>query len=93
MSAVGSVLTVVLSLILLLLIARLILGYVLILTQYRPSGGAAMFFEIVYTMTDIPLRPLDRVLPVIRIGRFGLSLSFPVLFLAVSILLSQVQQL
>jgi len=92
-SAVGTVLTVVLSLILLLLIARLILGYVLILTPYRPSGSAAMFFEIVYTITDIPLRPLDRVLPALRIGRFGLSLSFPVLFLAVSILLSQVQQL
>ena len=93
MSAVGTVLTVVLSLILLLLIARLVLGYVLFLTRYRPAGGAAVFFEIVYTITDIPLRPLDRVLPVIRIGRFGLSLSFPVLFLAVSILLSQVQQL
>jgi YggT family protein len=87
------VLYVVLSLFLLLLVARLVLSYVVALTRYRPTGYGAVFFEIVYTVTDVPLRPLDRVLPIIRIGRFGISLSFPILFLAVSILISQVSQL
>jgi YggT family protein len=76
-----------------LMIARLILSYVVTLSQYRPTGYGAVFFEIVYTVTDVPLRPLDRVLPVVRIGRVGISLSFPILFLVVSILISQVSQL
>jgi len=76
-----------------LMIARMILSYIIALTQYRPTGASAMFFEIVYTITDVPLRPLDRVLPVVRIGRVGLSLSFPVLYLVVIILISQVSQI
>jgi len=76
-----------------LLIARMILSYVVALSSYRPSGYGAAFFEIVFSVTDVPLRPLDRVLPVVRIGSVGLSLSFPILFLVVSILISQVNQL
>jgi YggT family protein len=91
--AVRVLLYVVLYSLLVLLIARLILSYTLLLSSYRPTGYGAVFFEIVYTITDIPLRPLDRVLPVVRIGRFALSLSFPVLFLAAVILLSQVRQI
>jgi YggT family protein len=76
-----------------LLVARLVLSYVLALSRYRPTGYAAAAFETVYTITDVPLRPLDRILPVLRIGSFGLSLSFPILFLIVSILISQVSEL
>ena len=92
MSPVGTVLSYILWAFLLLLIARLVISYVVALSTYRPRGYMAVLFEVVYTITDVPLRPLDRVLPAVRIGPMALSLSFPILFLAVSILLSQVGQ-
>jgi YggT family protein len=87
------VLYVVLSVLLLLLIARVIISYIVMLARYQPSGYVAVAFEIIYTITDVPLRPLERILPPIRLGSVAFSLAYPVLFLALSILLSQVHQL
>jgi YggT family protein len=47
----------------------------------------AAMFELIFTATDPVLRPLDRVLPPVRIGRTAISLSFPVVFIAVSLLM------
>lgn len=93
LSAVRAALYAVLYLFLGLLIARMVMSWILGLSRYRPTGYAAVLFEIVFTITDVPLRPLDRVLPVVRIGLFALSLSFLVLYLIVGILISQVGEL
>ncbi|HVV30385.1 MAG TPA: YggT family protein [Mycobacteriales bacterium] len=93
MSVLGDVLYALLSLLLFLLFARMILSYVLALTRYRPSGYMVVLFEIVYTVTDLPLRPLERVLPPIRIGQFAFSLAYLVLYVAIIILLPQVGRL
>lgn len=82
-----------LSVLLVLLIARVIISYVVLLSRYRPTGYVAVAFEVIYTITDVPLRPLERVLPPIRLGSVAFSLAYPVLFVAISILLSQVHQL
>ncbi len=63
------------------------------LSSYRPSGAMAALFELVYTATDPVLRPLDRVLPPVRVGRAAISLSFPVVFIAVSLLMGVARSL
>lgn len=53
----------------------------------------AALFELVYTATDPVLRPLDRVLPPVRVRRAAISLSFPVVFIAVSLLMGVARSL
>lgn len=70
-----------------LLIFRLIMEYVFVFARdFRPRGAFAIVLEIVYTVTDPPLKALRRVLPPLRIGNFALDMAFLVLFLVVSIL-------
>jgi YggT family protein len=71
------------------LIARLVMEWTLQLTAYRPSGAGAVAFEFVYTVTDPPLRLLRRFIPLLRIGRFALDVSFLVLLLGVNIVAGQ----
>jgi YggT family protein len=84
----------VLTLYLLLLIGRLIFD---ILQQYsrswRPSGLVARIAEVIYTLTDPPLRLLRRYIPPLRLGRVALDLSYMLLFLVVIVLLSIVSRL
>jgi YggT family protein len=42
-----------------------------------------VLFEVVYTLTDPPLRALRRVIPPLRIGQVAIDLGFLVLFLAI----------
>ena len=67
------------------LFARMIMSFVLSLSQYRPSGAMAVAFEFVYTVTDPPLRLLRRFIPPLTIGRVMLDLSFLVLAFGVQI--------
>jgi YggT family protein len=84
----------VLTLYLLLLIGRLIFD---ILQQYsrswRPSGLVARIAEVIYTLTDPPLRLLRRYIPPLRLGSVALDLSYMLLFLVVIVLLSIVSRL
>ena len=68
--------------------------HVVMLARVQATGYLAVLFEVVYTITDIPLRPLDRILPTIRLGAgFAFPLSFPVLLIALYIVRSQVASL
>ncbi len=84
----------VLTLYLLLLIGRLIFD---ILQQYsrswRPTGLVARIAEVIYTLTDPPLRLLRRYIPPLRLGSVALDLSYMLLFLVVIVLLSIVSRL
>lgn len=73
------------------LFARAIMSLVLAFTRYRPSGGAAVAFEFVYTITDPPLKLLRRVIPDIRMGNVQLDLSFLVLIIVLPILADQLR--
>lgn len=91
MSVVLQILEVVLWLFLLLLIGRLVLDYVQMFARsWRPSGIALVLAEVVYTITDPPLRALRKVIPPLRLGSVSLDLSFLVLIVAVNIALSVV---
>ena len=85
-SPVGQVLVLVLWLFLILLIARLVLDYVQMFARsWRPRGPMLIVAEIIYTITDPPLRALRRVIPPLKIGSVSIDLSFLVLFVLVNI--------
>ena len=67
------------------LFARFVMSWVLQLTQYRPSGIAAVLFEFVYSVTDPPLNLLRRWIPPLNMGRASIDVSFIVLALGISI--------
>lgn len=73
---------------LLLLIARMIIGLIMIFARdYRPTGAVVVIFETVMTLTDPPLKALRRVIPPLRIGQVALDLAFLVLFIGLQLLL------
>ncbi len=71
------------------LIVRLVLDWVQVFARdWRPRGVVLVVAEAVYTVTDPPLKALRRVIPPVRLGSVAIDLSFLVLMLAISILLS-----
>ncbi|RAY16521.1 YggT family protein [Actinomadura craniellae] len=92
MTIVGTVLSVLLYLFLLLLIGRLILETVQSFARsWRPTGLVLVLAEAVYTVTDPPLKLLRRFLPPVRLGNVALDLSFTVLFIVVWVMIIFVQ--
>lgn len=76
------------------LLARLVLDWVQVFSRdWRPKGPMLVIAEVVYSLTDPPLRALRRVIPPLRLGGIALDLAFLVLILGVSILRSVVAQL
>jgi YggT family protein len=70
------------------LIARLVLDYVqMFARQWRPQGVVLVICELVYTLTDPPLKALRRLIPPLRLGQVALDLSFLVLIIGIQILL------
>ncbi|HYJ77250.1 MAG TPA: YggT family protein [Actinomycetes bacterium] len=85
-SPVGQIIQLILWLFLVLLIARLVFDYIQMFARsWRPSGPLLVVAELIYTVTDPPLRALRRVIPPLRIGQVSLDLSFLVLFILVYI--------
>ena len=77
----------VLSIYLVLLIARMILSWIQAYArEWRPSGILLVVAEGVYSATDPPLRFLRRYIPTVRLGTVALDLSFMLLFLVVYVL-------
>lgn len=86
MNTFWSVLYVVLLVFLLLLIARFIVDWVMQLARrWRPEGVIAAGLEIVYSITDPPLKLLRRIIPPLRLGGISIDLGFMILFFGVYI--------
>lgn len=87
MSAIFQLIYVLLWLYMIVLLVRLVLDWVQVFSRdWRPSGVLLVVANVVYALTDPPLRALRRVIRPIRIGPVSLDLAFLVLFLAVSLL-------
>ena len=85
-STVASLISSLLSLYVLILIARLVLEYVSIFARdWRPKGPLLLISETVFTLTDPPLKAIRKVVPSLRIGSVALDLSFIILLFAISI--------
>ena len=88
----ASVVDVLLLVYILLLLARLILEYIPMFNrEWRPRGFGLVLAEIVFTVTDPPLRFFRRLLPPLRLGPVALDLGFPVTMIACFVLLSVVR--
>ena len=82
------VLVYVLYLYLVILIGRMIFSWVQAFARdWRPTGFVLVLAEVIFTLTDPPLKFLRRFIPTLRIGMVALDLSFMVLFIVVLILL------
>lgn len=81
MGVVFGILAFVVFLYLILLFARLIVGWITVFARdWRPSGPVVVALEVVYSATDPPLNALRRVIPPLTIGSIRLDLGFMILF-------------
>lgn len=87
MSSIGQILASAIHFYVYVLFGRLIFDYVVIFSQnWRPKGAVLVLVEMIYTITDPPLKAIRRVVPPLRIGRVSLDLSFLVLLLGLQFL-------
>jgi YggT family protein len=88
MAIVFEVLLLFLWLFLLTLIARVVIDLLQIFARdFRPSGLVLVLFEVVFTVTDPPLRALRRFIRPIRIGAVSFDLAILVLFIGTQVLI------
>ena len=82
------VLRYVLTIYLVILVARMIIGWIQVFARsWRPTGFVLVIAETIFTLTDPPLKFLRRYIPPLRLGTVAMDHSFMVLFLVVLILL------
>ena len=78
----------VLTIYLVILVGRMIFGWVQVFARdWRPTGILLVLAEAIFTVTDPPLKFLRRFIPPLRLGMVAMDLSFMVLFIVVLILL------
>jgi YggT family protein len=87
-SAVASILYLVLWLFLALLFVRFIVDWVQVFARsWSPSGPILVVLEIVYTITDPPILFFRRFIPPLRLGSVALDLSFMIVLVICYLLL------
>ena len=85
-SAIASIVSSLLYLYLLILLVRVVIDWGQMLARgWRPTGALLVLANLVYGLTDPPLRWLRRVVPALRLGGVGIDLSFLVLVIGISI--------
>ena len=71
------------------LFLRIIIDYIRMFARsWRPNTFLLAIFEIIFTVTEPPMRFVRRFVPPLRIGGVALDLSFIVLLIAVNLLQS-----
>ncbi|HVD63134.1 MAG TPA: YggT family protein [Lapillicoccus sp.] len=89
MRAIGTVFSTVVFLFFLTLIGRLVFDWVQVLSRdWRPKGAVLVVAELVYTVTDPPLRLLRKVIPSINLGGMRIDIAFLVLIVITSLLMT-----
>lgn len=67
---------------------RLILEWVRVLNpRFRPRGVLLVLIELVYTLTDPPIKLIRRILPPINLGQVSIDLGWMVTMFACWIIL------
>ncbi|MCW2287580.1 YggT family protein [Leucobacter luti] len=86
---VGGILKLLLRIYTLVLWVRFVLDWIMVLNRrFRPRGPLAVAIELVYTVTDPPIRMFRRLLPPIRLGQVSLDLGWMLTMLACWILIA-----
>jgi YggT family protein len=88
MLLVGSIIHVLLFTFIALLWIRFIVDWVQVFARsWSPRGVLLVILEVVYSVTDPPIKALRRVIPPLRLGNFALDLSFLIVLVAAYVLL------
>jgi YggT family protein len=83
-----------LSLFKIALFLRIIIDYIRMFARsWRPNTLVLGVFEVIYTITEPPMRFVRRFIPPLRLGGVALDLSFIVLLIAINLLQSVVVNL
>jgi YggT family protein len=61
--------------------------------QWTPRGVLLVALEVVYSITDPPIKALRRVIPPLRIGSITLDLSFLIVIIGAYVLLQVNRQI
>lgn len=68
--------------------ARFIIEWVRVLApRFRPKGVLLVLFELVFTLTDPPIKMFRKILPPIRLGQVSIDLGWMVTMFCFWILL------
>ncbi len=87
MYVVGSIIHVILFVFIALMWVRFIVDWVMVFArQWQPTGPLLVVLEVVYSITDPPIKALRRVIPPLRIGNFALDLSFVIVMISAYVL-------
>ena len=87
MRAIGSVIDLVLYVFLLLLFARFVIDWVQVFARsWSPRGIVLVLLEVVYSVTDPPIKFVRRFVPPLRLGSIMLDTSFIIVLVAVYLL-------
>ncbi len=88
MQVVGVVLYVPVLVFFAMLWIRFIVDWVQVFARsWSPRGPLLVILEVVYSVTDPPIKALRRVIPPLRIGNFALDLSFLIVMICTYVLL------
>lgn len=86
---VAAVLNTLLLLYVLFLLVRLVLDWIPFFNrEWRPRGVGLVAAEVVYTVTDPPLKLFRRFIPPLRIGQVAIDFGFALTMLLCFVLLS-----
>jgi YggT family protein len=67
---------------------RFVIDWVQVFARsWVPRGPLLVLLEIVYSVTDPPIKALRRVIPPLRLGNFALDLSFIIVMIGAYVLL------
>ena len=79
---IASILHIVLSLYVVVLFARVLLDFIPMFNrEWRPQGAMLVVCELVFTVTDPPIRFFRKHIPPLRIGPIAIDLGFAVTLL------------
>ena len=88
MTLVGHIFEYALYTFIVLLWVRFVVDWVQVFARsWQPRGVILVCLEVVYSVTDPPIRALRRVIPPLRIGSIALDLSFLIVMIAAYVLL------
>ncbi|WP_043643761.1 YggT family protein [Nocardioides alkalitolerans] len=89
MNIVGQVIAAVLYVFIAMLWIRFVVDWVQVFARsWEPKGPLLVVLEVVYSVTDPPIKALRRVIPPLRLGQVALDLSFLIVLVGSMVLLS-----
>ncbi|MCB1299098.1 MAG: YggT family protein [Microthrixaceae bacterium] len=86
---IAAVLNALLFLYVMVLLARLVLEYIPMFNrEWRPKGAGLIAAEVIYTVTDPPIKLFRRFIPPLRLGGIAIDLAFTLTMIVVFVLMA-----